>query len=242
MLPRPQAAARPVPGLTALSPDPHPWTWHPGRTADLPVPMDWPGGLHSWLTPLTVTGPVQLFLVRACGTAPWPVRSRTLPALLRLSARPWCAFADTALHINFYPWWQLQQCLSSSPPTTTTEGASRREQIIDHTKNVWEKGNTGLNPPSLKNQKNPNRQKRITKKTPNKPELTFVLNLPSSLTISEQLFFISPCKLSWESISLSSYTWSFFVALLRSLFNLQSKLVKTTMKQRNGRPFSHTLT
>lgn len=50
--------------------------------------MDWPGNLQSWLAPLTVTRPVLLFLVRACGTVPWPVRSRTLPALLRLLARP----------------------------------------------------------------------------------------------------------------------------------------------------------
>ena len=76
---------------------------------------------------------------------------------------------------------------------------------------------------------------------PNKAKLTFVLNLSASLTISEYLFFISLCKFSWDSPPLSSYTLSFFVALLSSLFNLHSKLVTKTMKQRNKTGLFHIL-
>ena len=80
-------------------------------------------------------------------------------------------------------------------------------------------------------------QKKNHHNNPNKIKLTFVLNLPISLTI----FFTSPCKFSWDSPPLASYTLSSFVALLSSLFNLHSKLVMKTMKQRNKTGLFHIL-
>lgn len=57
---------------------------------------------HSWLPSLGVTRPALLFLLGACGTAPWPVRPLTPRALLRLIAavRPalrFLALATSAL-------------------------------------------------------------------------------------------------------------------------------------------------